>query len=101
MEDKMTTAKMDSSQIRKEYTFSTAFYPPLPLSNEKTTTQLYPTPLNPSPATNDPIFTASMHIRDAVFIKEQLCRAEEEIDDDDVRSWGWVVYAAPKEQQHK
>lgn len=34
-----------------------------------------------------------MHIRDAVFVQEQRCRAEEEIDDDDARSWGWVVYA--------
>lgn len=34
-----------------------------------------------------------MHIRHAVFVQEQHCHAEEEIDDDDARSWGWVVYA--------
>lgn len=77
---------------KKEYTFTTKFYPPLTLCNEKTT-QIYPTPSNPNPATNNPIFTDAMHIRHAVFVQEQHCRAEEEIDDDDARSWGWVIYA--------
>ncbi|PCH01391.1 Acyl-CoA N-acyltransferase [Penicillium occitanis (nom. inval.)] len=77
---------------KKEYTFTTKFYPPLHLSTSKPTTQLYPTPQNPNPATNNPIFTDAMHIRHAVFVQEQHCRAEEEIDDDDARSWGWVVY---------
>lgn len=44
-----------------------------------------------------------MHVRDAVFVQEQRCRAEEEIDDDDARSWGWVVYAHStySHQQHQ
>lgn len=86
---------------KKEYKFTTKFYPPLTLSTSKTTTQIYPTPSDPNPATNNPIFTHAMHIRHAVFVQEQHCRAEEEIDDDDARSWGWVVYAHhPSQQEH-
>ncbi|EEA26504.1 hypothetical protein TMatcc_005217 [Talaromyces marneffei ATCC 18224] len=85
---------------KKQYTFSTSLYPPPILSNPKPTL-LYPTPLNPHPSTNNPVFTASMHIRHSVFVEEQLCRAEEEIDADDERSWGWVVYASEQQQQQQ
>lgn len=86
---------------KKEYTFTTSLYPPLHLTNGKATTQLYPTASNPYPPTNNPTFTHAMHIRDAVFVQEQRCRAEEEIDEDDERSWGWVVYARHQENlQH-
>lgn len=34
-----------------------------------------------------------MIVRDRVFVQEQGCSAEAEIDEDDPRSWHWVVYA--------
>jgi predicted GNAT family N-acyltransferase len=36
-----------------------------------------------------------MIVRDKVFVVEQGCSAEAEIDSDDLRSWEWVVYAQP------
>lgn len=36
-----------------------------------------------------------MIVRDKVFVQEQGCSAEAEIDADDARSWHWVVYASP------
>lgn len=42
-----------------------------------------------------------MHIRTEVFVKEQFCDEEGELDCDDERSWGWVVYAVPKEAGHQ
>jgi predicted GNAT family N-acyltransferase len=98
----MTNQTMPPS-TKKQYTFTTSLYPPqiLAPSTQNRTTLIYPTPLNPYPATNDPIFTHAMHIRDSVFVQEQLCRAEEEIDDDDGRSWGWVVYAHHHPEQNQ
>ncbi|RAO67726.1 uncharacterized protein BHQ10_003738 [Talaromyces amestolkiae] len=86
--------------MKKEYKFTTSLYPPLHLAT-KETTQIYPTPSDPHPPTNDPVFSHAMHVRDAVFVQEQRCRAEEEIDDDDARSWGWVVYAHPTPPNHQ
>lgn len=34
-----------------------------------------------------------MYVRDKVFVVEQHCSAAAEIDEDDPRSWEWVVYA--------
>lgn len=80
----------------KQHTFTIRGYSPRILNPEtKNQPPIYPTPTNPYPASNDPIFTDAMHVRDAVFVREQGCRAEEEIDTDDARSWGWVVYSSP------
>jgi predicted GNAT family N-acyltransferase len=105
----MTIQTIPPSTQKPEYTFITTSYPPILLSNnDKTpptttprTKLLRPTPTNPSPATNHPVFTAAMHIRTEVFVKEQFCDEEGELDCDDERSWGWVVYAVPKEAGHQ
>lgn len=39
-----------------------------------------------------PIFFDAIRIRFVVFVEEQHCSAEEEIDQDDPISWHWVVY---------
>lgn len=36
-----------------------------------------------------------MHVRTRVFIDEQNCSPDTEIDTDDTRSWQWVIYASP------
>lgn len=41
---------------------------------------------------NPPVFNDAMIIRLRVFVDEQRCSAEAEIDDDDTRSWHWVMY---------
>ncbi|RAL16972.1 GNAT family N-acetyltransferase [Aspergillus homomorphus CBS 101889] len=60
-------------------------------------TQKYtlPTPTTPNPPTNPAILTDALHIRQKVFIDEQHCSAEEEVDADEGRSWHWVVYYSP------
>ncbi|KAJ5646250.1 hypothetical protein N7490_002622 [Penicillium lividum] len=42
--------------------------------------------------TNPPIFNDAMIVRMRVFVDEQKCSAEAEIDSDDERSWHWVMY---------
>ncbi|KAJ5458748.1 hypothetical protein N7475_010136 [Penicillium sp. IBT 31633x] len=42
--------------------------------------------------TNPTIFNEAMIIRERVFIDEQHCTADSEIDSDDSRSWHWVLY---------
>lgn len=39
-----------------------------------------------------PILHDALSIRIQVFVDEQGCSAENEVDDDDARSWHWVVY---------
>ncbi|PGH30080.1 hypothetical protein GX50_07142 [[Emmonsia] crescens] len=56
-----------------------------------------PTPSNPAPANNPPIFNHAMHVRTVVFVDEQHCKPENEMDDNDVRSWHWVLYATTTE----
>ncbi|KAJ9266756.1 hypothetical protein DTO212C5_6183 [Paecilomyces variotii] len=51
-----------------------------------------PTPADPYPAQNPPTFTDAMIVRTKVFIEEQKCSEEGELDEDDARSWQWVVY---------
>ncbi|KAM5462368.1 hypothetical protein MauCBS54593_008033 [Microsporum audouinii] len=41
------------------------------------------------------IFRDGLHVRIAVFVDEQRCAAENEVDADDERSWHWVAYAGP------
>ena len=40
------------------------------------------------------IFTEALSVRTTVFVNEQKCSLENEIDADDPRSWHWVVYAS-------
>ena len=42
--------------------------------------------------TVDPLFLSALSIRIPVFVDEQHCNPAIEIDDDDPRSWHWVVY---------
>lgn len=48
--------------------------------------------------TNSPqlpqIFRDAMTVRLKVFCEEQSCSVENEFDEDDVRSWQWVVYSS-------
>ncbi|KAK5789027.1 hypothetical protein VI817_008151 [Penicillium citrinum] len=44
-----------------------------------------------SPNINPPTFNNAMQIRMRVFIDEQKCSADAEIDSDDQRSWHWVI----------
>ncbi|RAH79809.1 hypothetical protein BO86DRAFT_317517 [Aspergillus japonicus CBS 114.51] len=70
--------------------------PPSPASNPTTPPKFtLPTPTTPNPPTNPPLLTDALTIRQTVFIDEQHCSAEEEIDADDGRSWHWVVYHSP------
>ncbi|KAL2014867.1 hypothetical protein VTN00DRAFT_2392 [Thermoascus crustaceus] len=54
----------------------------------------YPTPSNPSPATNPPFLTDALRVRHTVFVAEQGCDPTNEIDSDDGRSWHWVLYTS-------
>lgn len=60
-----------------------------------TTKLTRPTPSNPRPKDNPPLLTDALTVRNTVFIDEQGCSPEGEIDDDDARSWHWVMYARP------
>ncbi|KAF3398413.1 hypothetical protein F1880_006483 [Penicillium rolfsii] len=72
-------------------TFTTSIQPP-PLSSGTTTLVL---PSHPSaPTANPPIFNDAMKVRVRVFVDEQHCSADAEIDADDARSWQWVIYAS-------
>ncbi|KAJ5343716.1 uncharacterized protein N7506_003540 [Penicillium brevicompactum] len=51
-----------------------------------------PTPTNTNPPQNPPVLNDALAIRYSVFITEQSCSAETEIDTDDARSWHWVLY---------
>ncbi|GAD98327.1 hypothetical protein AN0626.2 [Paecilomyces variotii No. 5] len=52
-----------------------------------------PTAADPYPSQNPPTFTDAMIVRTKVFIEEQKCSEEGELDEDDARSWQWVIYA--------
>lgn len=70
------------------YNFTTSIQtPPGP-----TTTLFLPT--HDLAPTNPPIFNDAMRVRTRVFIDEQNCSADAEIDSDDARSWQWVIYAS-------
>ncbi|KAL2374761.1 acetyltransferase [Blastomyces gilchristii SLH14081] len=73
--------------------FTTSFLPP-PL---KSLTR--PTDSNPAPANNPQIFNDAMHVRTVVFVDEQHCKPENEFDDNDARSWHWVLYATTTESE--
>ena len=42
-----------------------------------------------------------MAVREEVFVREQGVAAENEIDDDEERSWHWIVYAGPSAEGEK
>ncbi|OJK04595.1 hypothetical protein ASPACDRAFT_1851575 [Aspergillus aculeatus ATCC 16872] len=76
--------------------FTTHLLPP-PAPNSKGTPKFtLPTRTTPDPPTNPRLLTDALTIRQTVFIDEQHCSAEEEIDADDGRSWHWVVYHTPE-----
>ncbi|EYE98800.1 GNAT family N-acetyltransferase [Aspergillus ruber CBS 135680] len=55
-----------------------------------------PTPSNPRPKDNPPLLTDALTVRNTVFIDEQGCSPESEIDEDDARSWHWVMYSSSR-----
>lgn len=44
------------------------------------------------PNANPAVFNDALVVRTQVFVDEQKCSADAEIDDDDPRSWHWVMY---------
>ncbi|RMJ28977.1 hypothetical protein PHISP_00188 [Aspergillus sp. HF37] len=58
------------------------------------TNLVLPTASNPHPSQNPATFNDAFAVRRRVFIEEQNIAAEAEIDDDDARSWQWVLYTA-------
>lgn len=48
----------------------------------------------PKSDTFPPAFVEAMSVREDVFVKEQKCQLEIELDDDDARSWHWVAYVS-------
>ncbi|KAK2813896.1 hypothetical protein FQN50_000297 [Emmonsiellopsis sp. PD_5] len=66
--------------------YSIAFLPP------PCTKLTRPTPSNPTPPNNPPIFNDAMHVRTIVFVDEQGCAPENEMDEADATSWHWVLY---------
>ncbi|KAF9883361.1 hypothetical protein FE257_003528 [Aspergillus nanangensis] len=72
----------------------------MPSSNTFTTTLLpppnkpltRPTPTTPTPPTNPQAFNDAFTVRTKVFVDEQSCSLDEELDADDPRSWHWVIY---------
>ncbi|EGE07009.1 acetyltransferase [Trichophyton equinum CBS 127.97] len=51
------------------------------------------TSLNSNKQPQYPIFNDGLQVRMTVFVDEQNCDPENEVDADDDRSWHWVVYA--------
>jgi len=54
---------------------------------------------NDGDSVNPPIFNDALSIRSTVFVDEQGCSAEAELDSDDARSWHWVMYASPPQSR--
>ncbi|KAI5302697.1 hypothetical protein KEM55_000938 [Ascosphaera atra] len=52
-----------------------------------------PTEADPNPASNPQIFNDAMVVRTVVFVGEQHCSIEHEMDDDDAKSWHFVFYS--------
>lgn len=52
----------------------------------------------PGQTTNPPVFNDAMIVRARVFIDEQNCSADAEIDEDDARGWQWVFYSGSDSQ---
>ncbi|GFN15959.1 hypothetical protein AtubIFM55763_007068 [Aspergillus tubingensis] len=78
------------STTSKQPTFTTTLIPPPGPSSNPPLTVHPPTTTLATPT--DPLTTALLIRRD-VFVHEQNCTPDGEIDSDDPRSWQWVVYA--------
>ncbi|KAI5297422.1 hypothetical protein KEM56_004832 [Ascosphaera pollenicola] len=72
--------------------FTSAMLPP------PGTSLVRPTPEDPSPRSNPQIFNDAMAIRTTVFVDEQHCDPDHEMDLDDSRSWHLVFYDAESKQ---
>ncbi|KAI9372618.1 acyl-CoA N-acyltransferase [Aspergillus egyptiacus] len=69
-------------------TFTTTLIPPPGPS----ATITVPTRTIPAPTTNPPALNDAFAVRLEVFVDEQKCPPEIEIDEDDARCWHWVIY---------
>ena len=79
------------------YTYSIEMLPPTDVN--ALAPNGFPTP--PFPATAPRVFIDAMTVRVRVFCTEQHCAIEPELDEDDPRSWHWVLYAHKEGQnQH-
>ncbi|EAS30633.3 acetyltransferase [Coccidioides immitis RS] len=58
-----------------------------------------PVPSDPYPPCNPPLFNDAMSVRTTVFIDEQGCSPESELDEDDQRSYHWVMYDTQADKQ--
>ncbi|KAL4869832.1 acyl-CoA N-acyltransferase [Aspergillus spectabilis] len=58
-----------------------------------------PTRTIPNPPSNPQLFNDALAVRLEVFVDEQKCSAELEIDEDDTRSWQWVLYDTQAQDQ--
>lgn len=76
------------------YTYATSMLPPPGISD------LAPNgfPTQPFPANAPKVFIDAMTVRVRVFCVEQKCAVEPELDEDDPRSWHWVMYAKDDSQ---
>lgn len=61
------------------------------------TTPTRQTASNPRPPGTPAVLVDALAVRTEVFIEEQGCSAENEVDEDDARSWHWVMYAGGSE----
>ena len=61
------------------------------------TTPTRETASNPHPPDTPAVLIDALAVRTEVFIEEQGCSAENEVDEDDARSWHWVMYAGGSE----
>ncbi|KAL6236845.1 hypothetical protein BDW75DRAFT_205840 [Aspergillus navahoensis] len=76
------------SPTKDSKNFTTSLLAP-PGANQKL---ILPTRTIPSPTANPPVFNDALAVRFEVFVDEQKCSPEFEIDEDDSRSWHWVIY---------
>lgn len=77
-----------------DQTYSPAMHPKIAIHGPPGTTKLTrPTPSDPRPEDNPPLLTDALTVRNTVFIDEQGCSPDSEIDEDDARSWHWVMYS--------
>ncbi|KAL3433719.1 acyl-CoA N-acyltransferase [Aspergillus tetrazonus] len=73
---------------RDSTAFTASLLPP-PGANQKL---ILPTRTIPFPTANPPVFNDALAVRFEVFVDEQKCPPEFEIDEDDSRSWHWVIH---------
>ncbi|KAL2823027.1 acyl-CoA N-acyltransferase [Aspergillus granulosus] len=79
---------MPPSRLKEIAKFTTTLLAPPGASSRLT----LPTRTIPFPSNNPMPFNDALAVRLEVFVDEQKCAAEFELDDDDARSWHWVMY---------